>query len=81
MRRVVTGDEARGSGVAIARGRATRRWFAHILIVIAGCAAGVLVLKWLPLLPQHNQPWIALLLPIHTALAWAFSTTQSKRVP
>ena len=60
------------AGVAIARGRHPGPWFAHVLIAIATCAVAALVLKWMPLLPQDNQPWIALLLPIHVALAWVF---------
>lgn len=58
--------------VAIARGRVGGLWFSRILIAIAACASVALILKWLPLLPQHNQPWIALLLPIHIAMAWVF---------
>lgn len=56
--------------IEIARGRTAGRWFSRTLIAIAACAIVALILKWLPLLPQHNQPWIALLLPIQIALAW-----------
>ncbi|MCY7355293.1 MAG: DUF4105 domain-containing protein [Lysobacter sp.] len=64
--------------VAIARGRNPGRWFSRLLIAIAVCAVAVLILKWLPLLPQRNQPWIALLLPMHIALAWMFSNTSER---
>lgn len=67
-------------GVAIARGREPGLWFRTILIVVAACAMIALILKWLPLLPQHNQPWIALLLPIQTALAWAFHDKKNRQV-
>jgi hypothetical protein len=34
-------------------------------------AAGLLV-RWVSAQPQANLHWIALLLPIHAAVAWAF---------
>ncbi|MDQ3056904.1 MAG: DUF4105 domain-containing protein [Pseudomonadota bacterium] len=61
--------------VAIARGRRPGAWFSRVLGVVAICAFVAVILKWLPLLPQHNQPWIALLMPIHVALAWVFQKT------
>lgn len=54
------------------RGRAPGSWFARVLGAIAIVAAIGLLAHWLPARPQLNAHWIALLLPIHAALAWAF---------
>lgn len=62
--------------IAVARGRQASRWFRAGLIAVAACAIIALTLKWLPLLSQDNQPWIALLLPIQVALAWSFNKTR-----
>ncbi|HEV8695577.1 MAG TPA: DUF4105 domain-containing protein [Lysobacter sp.] len=56
----------------VLRGRAPGAWFARILLAIALCAAIGLFAHWLPVQPQRNAHWIALLLPIHAALAWTF---------
>jgi len=54
------------------RGRPPGRWFRGLLLAVAIAAACALLLKWVMLYSQVNQPWIALLLPIHLALyrAW-----------
>ena len=49
-------------------GRPPGRWFRGLLLVVTIAAAGALLLKWVLLFSQVNQPWIALLLPIHLAL-------------
>lgn len=54
----------------IARGRKGGRVFRALLALLA---AGVVVapfLHWLPLLPQRNAHWLALLVPVQLALAW-----------
>ena len=56
--------------VRILRGREPGRGFRVLLAAIAGTAALSLFLLWLPLQPQRNAPWIALLLPVHLALWW-----------
>lgn len=56
-------------GWAIARGRRPGRWFNHALVVVVAGAVLALFLHWLPVLPQRNVHWIALLLPIHLGLA------------
>ena len=55
-------------GWRIARGRASGTWFKRwlALIVVGGVVA--LFMLWLPLAPQRNAHWIALLLPIHAGL-------------
>jgi hypothetical protein len=51
----------------IVRGRAAGTWFARLLSAIAVLASCALLLKWVLLFSQANQPWIALLLPLHLA--------------
>ncbi|WP_345294666.1 DUF4105 domain-containing protein [Luteimonas vadosa] len=57
----------------IARGRDGGRTFRQLLWVVAGSAALAAFLAWLPALPQRNGHWIALLLPLHVAFAWALT--------
>jgi hypothetical protein len=55
------------------RGRAPGRWAAAITLSIALCAGAGLLLRWVSAQPQANMHWIALLLPVHVALAWVFA--------
>ncbi|MCR6685365.1 DUF4105 domain-containing protein [Pseudoxanthomonas sp.] len=57
--------------IALMRGRMPGRVFRIVLWTVAALAALGWVLQWLSLAPQYNLPWIALLLPVHTALAFA----------
>lgn len=52
----------------IMRGRAPGRVFGWALTAAVALAAGALFVSWLPLLPQDNARWIALLLPVHLGL-------------
>jgi hypothetical protein len=56
----------------LARGRRPGRVFYAGLALLAALACLALFLSWLPLLPQDNARWIALLLPVHLALLAAF---------
>ncbi|MBD9367513.1 DUF4105 domain-containing protein [Xanthomonas sp. XNM01] len=58
--------------IALLRGRQPGRLFRIALWVVAGIATLGWILQWLSLQPQYNLPWIALLLPLHAALALAF---------
>lgn len=58
---------------ALLRGRTPSGRFRVLLIVVASVAALACVPLWLQVLPQRNGHWIALLLPIHMAFAWAWS--------
>jgi hypothetical protein len=58
--------------IAVLRRRTLPRWSGWLLGVIAAGAMVAWILHWLPLRPQYNQSWIALLLPIHLALAYVF---------
>jgi len=58
---------------ALMRGRTASPRFRILLIVVAALAALACVPLWLQVLPQRNGHWIALLLPIHAAFAWAWS--------
>ena len=60
-------------GWGMLRGRAAGRFFRYALLAILALATAALFLHWLPLLPQRNAHWIALLWPIHAALAWALA--------
>jgi hypothetical protein len=61
------------------RGRAPGRWATRVAQVIALCAVAGLLVRWVSAQPQANLHWIALLLPIHAAVAWAFSRGSSSR--
>ena len=58
---------------ALLRGRAPSARFRMLLIAVAVMAALACIPLWLQVLPQRNGHWIALLLPIHAAFAWAWS--------
>jgi hypothetical protein len=51
----------------LARGRAPGAWFRGLLAMVAALAVLALLLKWVMLFSQVNEPWIALLLPVHLA--------------
>lgn len=63
----------------ILRGRAPGRLFGWMLAAVAAGAVLALFLHWLPVLPQRNVHWIALLLPVHTGLLLALSRTAPTR--
>jgi hypothetical protein len=52
----------------IAGGRAPGAGFRRLLGIVAIAALAALGLKWVLLFSQVNQPWVALLLPLHLAL-------------
>ena len=58
-------------GWRLLRGRAAGRWFDRVLLAILVGAALAWVMRWLPFFfpVQDNARWIALLLPVHAALA------------
>ncbi|MFS8136892.1 MAG: DUF4105 domain-containing protein [Thermomonas sp.] len=60
------------SGFALLRGREPSHRFSPALKLILIMAALACVPLWLQELPQRNGPWLALLLPIHAGLAWAW---------
>jgi hypothetical protein len=55
------------------RGRAPSARFRALLVIVAALAALALLPLWLQAQPQRNGNWIALLLPIHAALAWTWA--------
>lgn len=57
--------------LALLRGREPARWFRPLLTTVAVIAGLALFLKFLPFRVQANGDWIALLLPVHLALAAA----------
>lgn len=59
----------------LARGVAPSRFVIRVAIAVAVCAGIALFLKFLPFRIQSNGDWIALLLPIHAALAWRLSAS------
>ena len=54
----------------LARGVTASRWMTRVMLTVALCAGIALFLKFLPFRIQSNGDWIALLLPIHAAVAW-----------
>ncbi len=61
------------AGIALLRRRPLAAWQSWLLVVIAAGAGLAWFLHWLPLALQYNQSWIALLLPVHAALAYVFA--------
>lgn len=60
-------------GWALLRARTPSPHFARLLLLVAGFAALACLPLWLQALPQRNGHWIALLLPLHAAFAWAWA--------
>ena len=58
--------------IALLRGRRSAAWFRWLLVVVALLAVSAWIIHWLPFAAQYNQSWIALLLPVHAALAYVF---------
>lgn len=65
--------------VRLLRDRVPGRLFDVVLTLVAIGAALSPFLLWLPVQPQRNAPWIALLLPAHVALWWVFSRARLVR--
>ncbi len=63
--------------IPLLRKRAPAVWFRWLLVAIAIGATIAWILHWLPLPQQYNQGWIALMLPIHAALAYVFAPRRS----
>ena len=57
--------------IALLRRRVPGRLFRPLLWAVAAIAMLGWILQWLSLQPQYNLSWIALLLPVHVALALA----------
>lgn len=54
---------------ALLRRRAPGRWFGVVAWLVVASGVLALLLHWLSLRPQFDLQWIALLLPVHAALA------------
>lgn len=59
-----------GTLPALWRGGAPPRWLSHVALAVALCAGFAFFLKFLPFRIQSTGDWIALLLPLHCAMAW-----------
>ncbi len=69
-----------GGAIAQLRGRQPGRWFGIVLWLVVALAGAALLIHWLSMLqPQFNLQWIALLLPVHAAQAWAFTRRRLQR--
>ena len=66
-------------GWRIARGRPPGPLFTPVLLLVAGLAALAVFVYGLQVLPQRNAHWIALLLPMHAALAWTLARPAHRR--
>ncbi|HYM86924.1 MAG TPA: DUF4105 domain-containing protein, partial [Pseudoxanthomonas sp.] len=58
--------------IALLRGRSAAAWFRWLLVLVASLAVIAWIIHWLPFALQYNQSWVALLLPVHVALAYVF---------
>ncbi len=63
--------------LTLLRGRTPGAWFRWLLALVAMAATLAWILHWLPLRPQVNHGWVALLLPAHAALAYVFFPQRS----
>ena len=62
---------------ALLRARTPSQRFGVLLKIVVVIAALACVPLWLQTLPQRNGPWVALLLPIHAAFAWAWARSRA----
>ena len=62
--------------ITLLHGRRSAAWFRWLLIVVAALAVVAWIIHWLPIALQYNQSWIALLLPVHMALAYVFGRSR-----
>lgn len=58
--------------VSLLRKRTPAAWFRWLLLIVAAAAASAWMVLWLSTSPQVNHAWVALLLPVHAALAYVF---------
>lgn len=58
--------------MTLLRRRMPRTWFRVMVWIVAALPVVALFAYWLPVLPQRHLHWIALLWPVHLALAWTF---------
>ena len=58
--------------VTLLRKRTPAAWFRWLLSLVAVAAASAWMVLWLSTNPQVNHAWVALLLPVHAALAYVF---------
>lgn len=65
----------------LTRRRASGRLFAWASVAVAACACIAAFLHWLPVVPQRNAHWIALMLPIHAGLALGLARIASPGLP
>jgi putative effector of murein hydrolase LrgA (UPF0299 family) len=65
------------AGIALLRRRSLAAWQSWLIVAIAAGAGLAWFLHWLPLALQYNQSWIALLLPVHAALAYVFAPSDN----
>ncbi|HEV7271426.1 DUF4105 domain-containing protein [Pseudoxanthomonas sp.] len=65
--------------ISVLRRRTPPAWFGWLAVAIATGAMVAWFLHWLPLRLQYNQTWIALLLPVHLALAYVFMPRRLSR--
>ncbi|MEO8366403.1 MAG: DUF4105 domain-containing protein [Pseudoxanthomonas sp.] len=63
--------------VTLLRKRTPGAWFRWLLVIVVAAAAGAWMALWLSTNPQVNHAWVALLLPVHAALAYVFVPRRS----
>jgi len=57
------------ASIALLRGRPIARWQSRLALAVLVAAGAAWFLHWLPMQVQYNHSWVALLLPVHAAVA------------
>jgi len=65
------------AAVRALRGRALKAWSRWLLRGVAALALLAWMLHWFPFNVQANMAWVALLVPVHLALAYVFTVQRS----
>ena len=65
------------AAITLLRGRAPGAWFRALLLIVAAAALLAWMVLGLSAVPQANHAWVALLLPVHAALAYVFVARRS----
>jgi hypothetical protein len=67
------------AAVQVLRGRALAAWSRWLLRLVAALSVLAWMLHWFPFNVQANIAWVALLVPVHLALAYVLTVQRATR--